>query len=56
MKMEFVKVQRVEQGDYMVIPKQVQEQYPKKFIVVVEEEEPEVIIETPKKRGRKVNS
>lgn len=54
MKMEFVKVHRVEQGDYMVIPKQVQEQYPKKFVLVDEED---IKAEAPiKKRGRKASN
>ena len=53
MKMEFVKVHRVEFGDYITIPKQVQEQYPKRF-VLVEEEEPEEVVAPQPKRGRKV--
>ena len=42
---EFVEVYRVEHGDYMFIPKQVQEKYQDKFVLkeevgeVVEEEE-----------------
>ena len=55
---EFVEVYRVEHGDYMFIPKQVQEKYQDKFVLkeevgeVVEEEE--VVVEEVKpKRGRR---
>ena len=41
---EFVEVYRVEHGDYMYIPKQVQEKYQDKFILQVEEEK-EVVVE-----------
>ena len=55
---EFVEVYRVEHGDYMFIPKQVQEKYQDKFVLkeVVEEvaEEEEVVVEEVKpKRGRR---
>ena len=58
---EFVEVYRVEHGDYMFIPKQVQEKYQDKFVlkeevgeVVEEEEEEEVVVEEVKpKRGRR---
>ena len=60
---EFVEVYRVEHGDYMFIPKQVQEKYQDKFVLkeeeeeVVEEvaeEEEEVVVEVVKpKRGRR---
>ena len=59
---EFVEVYRVEHGDYMFIPKEVQEKYQDKFVlkeeeVVVEEvaeEEEEVVVEEVKpKRGRR---
>ena len=60
---EFVEVYRVEHGDYMFIPKQVQEKYQDKFVLkeeeevveeVVEEEEEEVVAEEVKpKRGRR---
>ena len=51
---EFVEVYRVEHGDYMFIPKQVQEKYQDKFVlkegeVVVEE----VVEEVKPKRGRR---
>ena len=36
---EFVEVYRVEHGDYMFIPKQVQEKYQDKFVLQVEKEE-----------------
>ena len=36
---EFVEVYRVEHGDYMFIPKQVQEKYQDKFVLKEEEEE-----------------
>ena len=55
---EFVEVYRVEHGDYMFIPKQVQEKYQNKFVLkeevgeVVEEEE-EVVEEVKPKRGRR---
>ena len=58
---EFVEVYRVEHGDYMFIPKQVQEKYQDKFVIkeeVVEEiikeyeeEEAEVVVKP--KRGRR---
>ena len=58
---EFVEVYRVEHGDYMFIPKQVQEKYQDKFVLkeAVEEvgevvEEEEVVVEEVKpKRGRR---
>ena len=55
---EFVEVYRVEHGDYMFIPKQVEEKYQDKFVLkeevgkVVEEEE-EVVEEVKPKRGRR---
>ena len=55
---EFVEVYRVEHGDYMFIPKQVQEKYQDKFVLkeevreVVEVEE-EVVEEVKPKRGRR---
>lgn len=58
---EFVEVYRVEHGDYMFIPKQVQEKYQDKFVLkevaevvreAVEEEE-EVVEEVKPKRGRR---
>lgn len=60
---EFVEVYRVEHGDYMFIPKEVQEKYQDKFLLKVEEEEVveveeevvEVVEEEVKpKRGRRV--
>ena len=36
---EFVEVYRVEHGDYMFIPKQVQEKYQDKFVLQSEKEE-----------------
>ena len=61
---EFVEVYRVEHGDYMFIPKKVQEKYQDKFVLkeeeVVEEavEEEEVVAEemaeeVKPKRGRR---
>lgn len=60
---EFVEVYRVEHGDYMFIPKQVQEKYQDKFVLkeevgeVVEEEEEvvveEMVEEVKPKRGRR---
>ena len=56
---EFVEVYRVEHGDYMFIPKQVQEKYQDKFVLkeevgeVVEEEEEELVEEVKPKRGRR---
>lgn len=57
---EFVEVYRVEHGDYMFIPKQVQEKYQDKFVLKEEEEvieevaEEEVVAEEVKpKRGRR---
>lgn len=55
---EFVEVYRVEHGDYMFIPKQVQEKYQDKFVlkeeeVVVEEAEVVVAEEVKPKRGRR---
>ena len=57
---EFVEVYRVEHGDYMFIPKQVQEKYQDKFVLKEEEEvieevaEEEVVVEEVKpKRGRR---
>lgn len=50
----FVEVYRVDHNDYMHIPIEVQEQYPKKFKLVevkVEEEEP-VVNNPPTKRRR----
>lgn len=55
---EFVEVYRVEHGDYMFIPKQVQEKYQDKFVLKEEvgeiEEEEEVVEEVKPKRGRRV--
>ena len=42
---EFVEVYRVEHGDYMFIPKEVQEKYQDKFVLKVEVEEEAVEIE-----------
>ena len=58
---EFVEVYRVEHGDYMFIPKEVQEKYQDKFdlkveeeeVVEVEEEVVEEAIEVKPKRGRR---
>ena len=57
---EFVEVYRVEHGDYMFIPKQVQEKYQDKFVLKEEEEEvaeeAEVVVVTEEvkpKRGRR---
>ena len=57
---EFVEVYRVEHGDYMFIPKQVQEKYQDKFVLkedkeeVAEESEVVVVAEEVKpKRGRR---
>ena len=60
---EFVEVYRVEHGDYMFIPKQVQEKYQDKFVLkeevgeVGEKEEEEVVEEMAEevkpKRGRR---
>ena len=58
---EFVEVYRVEHGDYMFIPKQVQEKYQDKFVLkeeeeveeVAEEEEEVVVEEIKPKRGRR---
>ena len=55
---EFVEVYRVEHGDYMFIPKQVQEKYQDKFVLKEEveevaEEEEEVVEEVKPKRGRR---
>ena len=55
---EFVEVYRVEHGDYMFIPKQVQEKYQDKFVLKEEEEvveEAEVVVaeEVKPKRGRR---
>ena len=59
---EFVEVYRVEHGDYMFIPKEVQEKYQDKFVLkeevreVVEEEEEvveEMAEEVKPKRGRR---
>ena len=59
---EFVEVYRVEHGDYMFIPKQVQEKYQDKFVLKEEvgevvEEEVEVVEEIAEevkpKRGRR---
>ena len=49
---EFVEVYRVEHGDYMFIPKQVQEKYQDKFVL---KEESEVVVaeEVKPKRGRR---
>jgi hypothetical protein len=52
--MEFIKVYRVDHGDYMVIPKSVQEQYPKKFIAEEEKEEEEELQPVKKKGTKKV--
>ena len=53
---EFVEVYRVEHGDYMFIPKQVQEKYQDKFVLKEEVEEvvEEVVVEEViPKRGRR---
>ena len=56
---EFVEVYRVEHGDYMFIPKQVQEKYQDKFVLkeevgeVVEVVVEEVAEEVKPKRGRR---
>ena len=60
---EFVEVYRVEHGDYMFIPKQVQEKYQDKFVLKVEVVEEEVVeveeeaveeaTEVKPKRGRR---
>ena len=56
---EFVEVYRVEHGDYMFIPKQVQEKYQDKFVLKEEEEvaeEAEVVVVAvvvKPKRGRR---
>ena len=57
---EFVEVYRVEHGDYMFIPKQVQEKYQDKFVlkeevgeVVEAEEVVEEATEVKPKRGRR---
>ena len=55
---EFVEVYRVEHGDYMFIPKQVQEKYQDKFVLkeeVAEEAEVVVVVveEVKPKRGRR---
>lgn len=52
---EFVEVYRVEHGDYMFIPKQVQEKYQDKFVLKEEEEVvvEEVVEEVKPKRGRR---
>ena len=59
---EFVEVYRVEHGDYMFIPKQVQEKYQDRFVLkeeeVVEEtikeyEEEEAVEVVKPKRGRR---
>ena len=55
---EFVEVYRVEHGDYMFIPKQVQEKYQDKFVLKEEAEEEEIIKEYEEevvkpKRGRR---
>ena len=42
---EFVEVYRVEHGDYMFIPKEVQEKYQDKFVLKVEVEEEVVEVE-----------
>lgn len=51
---EFVEVYRVEHGDYMFIPKQVQEKYQDKFVLKEEEVVVEEAVEEVKpKRGRR---
>ena len=58
---EFVEVYRVEHGDYMFIPKQVQEKYQDKFVLKEEveeiikeyEEEQEAVEVVKPKRGRR---
>ena len=51
---EFVEVYRVEHGDYMFIPKQVQEKYQDKFVLKEEEVVVEEMAEEVKpKRGRR---
>ena len=42
---EFVEVYRVEHGDYMFIPKEVQEKYQDKFVLKEEEEVVEEVVE-----------
>ena len=48
---EFVEVYRVEHGDYMFIPKQVQEKYQDKFVLKEEEEAVEEIIKEYEEEG-----
>ena len=58
---EFVEVYRVEHGDYMFIPKQVQEKYQDKFVLkeeevveeTIKEYEEEAVEEVKPKRGRR---
>ena len=58
---EFVEVYRVEHGDYMFIPKQVQEKYQDKFVLkeeevvedTIKEYEEEVVEVVKPKRGRR---
>ena len=58
---EFVEVYRVEHGDYMFIPKQVQEKYQDKFVLkeeevveeIIKEYEEEAVEEVKPKRGRR---
>ena len=50
---EFVEVYRVEHGDYMFIPKQVQEKYQDKFVLKEEVVVEEVVEEVKPKRGRR---
>lgn len=51
---EFVEVYRVEHGDYMFIPKEVQEKYQDKFVLKAEAEEVvEEATEVKPKRGRR---
>ena len=61
---EFVEVYRVEHGDYMFIPKQVQEKYQDKFVLkeeveeevveeIIKEYEEEAVEVVKPKRGRR---
>ena len=49
---EFVEVYRVEHGDYMFIPKQVQEKYQDKFVLKVVEVEEEEVVEAEEEVGK----
>lgn len=53
----FVNVYRVLHDDYMYIPKEVQEQYPDRFVLQVEEEKKEEAVEVkPTSSKKKVSS